>query len=83
MLNTSLLSLALGTHLVIVSLTRAVTSQASNGTSNSALNTVADTRAEVVDLTLGLLVAAIEILFTAGLLQRLYIVISRGKEKSE
>lgn len=70
-LSTSLASLSLSMKLIVVSLTLTVTSQAGNGTANGALDTVTDTRTKVVELTLGLLLTAIEVLLTTRLLQGL------------
>lgn len=68
-LNTSLLGLALGTELVKVSLTFSITSQAGDGAANSSLDTVANTRAKIIQLTLSLLVLTLEVLLSTRLLQ--------------
>lgn len=71
-LDATLLSLALGTLLIISSLLLLVASEGSDSAAEGALDTVADARAKVVELTLGLLVLSLEVLLAAGLLQRLY-----------
>ena len=70
-LNTTLAGLALGTELVIVSLLLLVTGKVGDGASDSALNTLANAGTQVAELTLGLLVASLKVLFTALLLQAL------------
>lgn len=70
-LGTTLLGLALGTHLLVVSLTVLVTSNARDGASDGALSSVGDAGAVVAKLTLGLLLLALEVLLAAGCLERL------------
>jgi hypothetical protein len=70
-LDTALLGLALGVLLVVDSLLVGIASQAGNGTTDGALDAVANARAEVVELALGLLLLALEVLLTASLLERL------------
>jgi hypothetical protein len=61
-LSASLLSLADIMLLLSLDLSLAVTGNASNGALNSASGTVGDTRAEVVELTLGFLAFAFGVL---------------------
>lgn len=71
MLGTTLLGLALSTELIVVSLTALVASQARDGTANGSLSTVGETRTEVAELALGLLLLALEVLLTTGCLEGL------------
>ena len=78
MLNTTLASLALSTELVVVSLLLLVAGEVGDGTTESTLDTVANARAEVAELTLGLLVSTLEVLLTARLLQGLPYMLAKG-----
>ncbi len=71
MLSTALLSLALSPHLIVVCLALLIASEASDGTTDGTLGTVGDTRAKVAKLALGLLLLALKVLLTAGLLEGL------------
>lgn len=71
-LGTALLSLARVVETLVVCLTSLVTGETSDGTTNSALDTVADARSIVVELALSLLLLTLEVLFTTLLLQILY-----------
>lgn len=71
MLDSPLLCLAIRAHLVVVLLAGLVTSQAGNGTTESALGAVGHAGAEITELTLGLLLLALEVLLAAGVLERL------------
>jgi hypothetical protein len=70
-LDTTLTGLALGTELVVVSLLLLVAGEVGDGASDSTLNTVTDTRSQVTELTLSLLVASLKVLLTTLLLQGL------------
>jgi hypothetical protein len=70
-LDATLTGLALGTKLVVVSLLLLVAGEVGDGASYSTLGTIADTRSQVTELTLGLLVTSLEVLLTALLLQGL------------
>ena len=52
-----------------------VAGEVGDGTTNSTLDTVADTSTEIAELTLGLLVSTLEILLMASLLQGLSIIL--------
>lgn len=80
MLDTTLASLALGTELVVFGLLLLVTGKVGDSTSNGTLGTLADTRAEVAELTLGLLVSSLKVLLTAGLLQGLSHMLAKIKD---
>ncbi|KAI6752862.1 hypothetical protein HG530_013614 [Fusarium avenaceum] len=78
-LDTTLASLSLGTELVVLGFLLLVTGKVGDSTSNGTLGTLADTRAEVTELTLGLLVSSLKVLLTAGLLQGLsHILLGRA-----
>lgn len=70
-LNTTLLSLALVVLGLIFCLVSTVASDASNSTTDSARDAVGNTRAQVVELALGLLLLALLVLLSTLLLQRL------------
>lgn len=72
MLSAALLSLAGVVHVLVVLLARLVAGQASDGTTDGALETVADARSVVVELTLGFLLLALEILLATLLLKVLH-----------
>lgn len=71
MLGTTLLSLADIVLLLVLGPSRGVTSDAGESTADSARNTVSNAGAEVVQLALGLLLLALEVLLATGLLQGL------------
>lgn len=83
MLDPPLLCLAVRTHLVVVLLAGLVTSQAGNGTTERALSAVGHAGAEVAELTLGLLLLALEVLLAAGVLERLQrrVVLAGAKKR--
>jgi hypothetical protein len=56
-------------HALVVLLAGLVASQACNSVANGTLNTVADSGRKVIDLSLGLLLLALEVLPAASLLQ--------------
>lgn len=70
-LDTTLGGLAVGTHLVVVSLALVVAHSAGNGTTDNAFGTVRNAASQIADLALGLLLLSLEVLFAAGLLQTL------------
>jgi hypothetical protein len=70
-LNATLLGLALSTHLLVVGLAGVVASEARNGATDGTLGTAGDTVAEIAELTLGLLLLALEVLLTTSGLERL------------
>lgn len=72
MLDTALSGLALGVQLVVVGLALLVAGDVGNGAADGALDAITDARTKVVELTLGLLLLALEVLLTAGVLQGLY-----------
>ena len=71
MLDTALLGLALGAHLLVVRLAGLVARDARDGTTDGALDAAGDAGAKVVELALGLLLLALEVLLAAGRLERL------------
>ena len=71
-LDTALSGLALSVQLVVVGFALLVAGNVGNGTDNGALDAVADASTKVAELTLGLLLLALEVLLTAGVLQGLY-----------
>lgn len=73
-LGTTLLGLALSTHLLVVSLSSLVAGQTRDSTADGTLSTVANTTTEVAELALGLLLLALEVLLTAGFLKGLWCV---------
>lgn len=79
-LDTTLASLSLGTELVVLGFLLLVTGKVGDSTSNGTLGTLADTRAEVTELTLGLLVSSLKVLLTAGLLQGLSHMLAKVKD---
>ena len=72
MLSTALPGLALVVEVLVVLLARLVAGEASNGAADSALNAVADAGGVVVQLALGLLALALEVLLATLLLQVLF-----------
>lgn len=76
MLSTTLLGLANVVLVLVVSLGGLVTGDTGDGTAEGTGHTVSNTGAKVVELTLGLLRLALEVLLAAGLLQRLFGVLS-------
>lgn len=70
-LNTSLLRLAVSTHLVVVFLALVVAHHAGHGTADNTLSTASHATNEIVDLALGLLLLALEVLLATGILERL------------
>lgn len=69
MFHTTLLSLAIGTHLIVVSLSILVASKTGNGAADSALNARSNTGAQVIQLPLGFLLLTLEILLLTSRLQ--------------
>lgn len=70
-LSTTLLALANIVFLLSINLSIAVTSDSSDGSSNSTTDSVADTRGQVVDLALSFLALAGSVLFLTFTLQAL------------
>jgi hypothetical protein len=70
-LDTALLGLALSAHLLVVRLAGVVAREARDGTTDGALDAAGDTGAKVAELTLGLLLLALEVLLAAGRLEGL------------
>jgi hypothetical protein len=79
-LDTTLASLALSTELVVLGLLLLVAGKVGDSTANGTLGTLADTRTEVAELTLGLLVSTLKVLLTAGLLQGLSHMLAKIKD---
>jgi hypothetical protein len=79
-LDTTLASLALSTELVVLGLLLLVAGKVGDSTANGTLGTLADARAEVAELTLGLLVSTLKVLLTAGLLQGLSHMLAKIKD---
>lgn len=65
-LDATLLSLALSTHLFVVGLSSVVAGDARNGTSNGSLDTTSNTAAKVGQLALSLLLLTLEVLLATG-----------------
>jgi len=70
-LGPALLGLALVVLLLVLALRRRVARHAGHGAAERAAHAVRDARAKVVELALGLLLLALEVLLAAGLLEGL------------
>lgn len=73
-LHAAQLSLAVGTHLVVVLLARIITCQTSDSAAECALDAAANTARKITKLALGLLLLALQVLLASGVLEALFIV---------
>ena len=70
-LNTTLLCLAVSAHLVVVFLALVIAHHVGHRAANNALSTARHATSKIVELALGLLLLALEVLLATGILERL------------